>query len=55
MRLSETLQLLRTARPPAPYGAWTLARCYSIEDVAKRVRANGSGRPVICPSPRQLV
>ncbi|MBO0804671.1 MAG: alpha-hydroxy-acid oxidizing protein [Nocardiopsaceae bacterium] len=26
------------ARPPAPYGARTLARCYSIEDVARRAR-----------------
>lgn len=38
MRLSETLSLLRVARPPAPHGAWTLARCYSIEDVAKVAR-----------------
>jgi L-lactate dehydrogenase (cytochrome) len=36
--LPETLPLLRVARPPAPYGAWTLARCYSIDDVAKRAR-----------------
>lgn len=38
MRLRETLPLLRVARPPAPYGAQTLARCTSIEDVAKRAR-----------------
>jgi L-lactate dehydrogenase (cytochrome) len=38
MRLSETLSLLRVARPPAPYGAKRLARCYSIEDVAKVAR-----------------
>lgn len=38
MRPSEILSLLRVARPPAPYGAWTLARCYSIEDVARRAR-----------------
>jgi L-lactate dehydrogenase (cytochrome) len=38
MRLTETLSLLRLARPPAPHGAWTLARCYSIEDVAKVAR-----------------
>jgi|tagenome__1003787_1003787.scaffolds.fasta_scaffold20886645_2 L-lactate dehydrogenase (cytochrome) len=38
MRLSETLHLLRPARPPAPYGAQTLARCYSIEDVARQAR-----------------
>jgi L-lactate dehydrogenase (cytochrome) len=30
--------LLRIARPPAPYGARTLARCYSIEDVARKAR-----------------
>lgn len=38
MRLRETLPLLRVARPPAPYGADTLARCYSIEDVARKAR-----------------
>src|SRR6185437_15592818 len=38
MRLSETLHLLRPARPPAPYGAQTLARCYSVEDVARQAR-----------------
>ena len=38
MRLYEIAHLLRVARPPAPYGARTLARCYSIEDVAKRAR-----------------
>jgi L-lactate dehydrogenase (cytochrome) len=38
MKLSETLSLLRVARPPAPYGATTLARCYSIEDVARKAR-----------------
>jgi L-lactate dehydrogenase (cytochrome) len=38
MRLSEILHLLRVARPPAPYGAQTLARCYSIEDVARQAR-----------------
>ena len=38
MRLGQTLPLLRVARPPAPYGARTLARCYSIEDVARRAR-----------------
>ena len=38
MRPSEMLSLLRVARPPAPYGAWTLARCYSVEDVAKMAR-----------------
>src|SRR5436305_7611849 len=37
-RLSETLPLLRVARPPAPYGARSLARCYSIEDVARKAR-----------------
>ncbi len=38
MRLRETLPLLRVARPPAPYGAHTLARCYSVEDVARKAR-----------------
>src|SRR5579884_2992186 len=38
MRLTETLPLLRVARPPAPYGAHRLARCYSIEDVAAKAR-----------------
>ncbi|MBO0771347.1 MAG: alpha-hydroxy-acid oxidizing protein [Actinobacteria bacterium] len=38
MRLGQTLPLLRVARPPAPYGARSLARCYSIEDVARRAR-----------------
>jgi L-lactate dehydrogenase (cytochrome) len=38
MRLSEMRRLVRVARPPAPYGAWTMARCYSIEDVANRAR-----------------
>lgn len=30
--------LLRVARPPAPYGARRLARCYSVEDVARKAR-----------------
>jgi L-lactate dehydrogenase (cytochrome) len=38
MRIPEILSLLRPARPPAPYGARSLARCYSIEDVAKVAR-----------------
>jgi L-lactate dehydrogenase (cytochrome) len=38
MRLPEILSLVRVARPPAPYGARTLARCYSIEDVARQAR-----------------
>jgi L-lactate dehydrogenase (cytochrome) len=29
---------MRVARPPAPYGARNLARCYSIEDVARKAR-----------------
>ena len=37
-RLSGTLPLLRVARPPAPYGARSLARCFSIEDVARKAR-----------------
>ena len=38
MQLRETLPLLRVARPPAPYGARRLARCHSIEDVARQAR-----------------
>jgi L-lactate dehydrogenase (cytochrome) len=38
MRLRETLPLLRLSRPPAPHGAHRLARCYSIEDVARKAR-----------------
>jgi L-lactate dehydrogenase (cytochrome) len=38
MNLRETLPLLRVARPAAPYGARALARCYSIEDVARVAR-----------------
>ena len=38
MRLPEIAHMLRVTRPPAPYGAWTLARCYSIEDVARQAR-----------------
>lgn len=38
MRIAELLPLLRVARPEAPYGAQTLARTYSIEDVAKKAR-----------------
>jgi L-lactate dehydrogenase (cytochrome) len=38
MRPSEILSLLRVARPPAPHGAQTLARCYSVEDMARKAR-----------------
>lgn len=38
MKLSEAVRLLRVKRPPAPYGAQTLARCYSIDDVARVAR-----------------
>jgi len=38
MKISEMFHLMRVARPPSPYGAWTLARCYSIEDVARKAR-----------------
>ena len=38
MNLRETLPLLRVARPAAAHGARTLARCYSIEDVARKAR-----------------
>jgi L-lactate dehydrogenase (cytochrome) len=34
----ETLRLLRVARPPAPYGARSLARCVSVGDVARKAR-----------------
>ncbi|MGH2859827.1 MAG: alpha-hydroxy acid oxidase [Solirubrobacteraceae bacterium] len=38
MNLSETLPLLRVARPPTVPGARGLARCLCIEDVARRAR-----------------
>jgi L-lactate dehydrogenase (cytochrome) len=38
MNLSEMRRLLRVTRPPAPHGAQTLARCYSIDDVARKAR-----------------
>ncbi|MGH2875604.1 MAG: alpha-hydroxy acid oxidase, partial [Solirubrobacteraceae bacterium] len=38
MDLAETLPLLRVARPTTVAGARTLARCFSIEDVARRAR-----------------
>ena len=38
MKLPEILSLLRVARPPAPYGVRGLARCYSVEDVARKAR-----------------
>ena len=38
MRLPEIAHLLQVSRPPAPHGARTLARCYSIEDVARKAR-----------------
>ena len=38
MNLSEMGRLLRVRRPPSPHGARTLARCYSIEDVARKAR-----------------
>ncbi|MGE5137805.1 MAG: alpha-hydroxy acid oxidase, partial [Gemmatimonadota bacterium] len=38
MELPEMRRLLRVSRPPAPYGARRLARCYSIEDVARKAR-----------------
>ncbi|HUN77583.1 MAG TPA: alpha-hydroxy acid oxidase [Solirubrobacteraceae bacterium] len=37
-RLRETLPLLRVARPGTPPGAGSLARCRSIEDVARKAR-----------------
>jgi L-lactate dehydrogenase (cytochrome) len=38
MTPGEILSLLRVAKPPAPYGARKLARCYSIGDVARVAR-----------------
>src|SRR5919198_5741406 len=38
MRLREIPQLIRVARPPAPYGVRALDRCYSIEDLAHLAR-----------------
>jgi L-lactate dehydrogenase (cytochrome) len=38
MKISEALQLLRIKRPTPPYGAFALARCYSIDDVARVAR-----------------
>ena len=38
MELAVTLPPLRASRPPAPYGARNLARCGSIEDVARKTR-----------------
>jgi L-lactate dehydrogenase (cytochrome) len=38
MTPGEVLSLLQVAKPPAPYGARRLARCYSIEDVARVAR-----------------
>jgi L-lactate dehydrogenase (cytochrome) len=38
MRPSEIFHLLRVARPPSPYGAYRLARCDTIEDVARVAR-----------------
>src|SRR5437764_4474103 len=39
MRLAEIRSLVRVARPPAPYGVRRLARCYSIDDLARLARA----------------
>jgi len=38
MKPSEIFHLVRVARPPAPYGARRLARCVTIEDVARVAR-----------------
>src|SRR5919198_4645252 len=38
MRLREIPQLIRVARPPAPYGVRALDRCSSIEDLARLAR-----------------
>ena len=38
MKLREMPKLMRVARPPAPYGTRSLARCVSIEDLARLAR-----------------
>lgn len=38
MRLHDIRSLVRAGRPPAPYGASRLARCHSIEDLARVAR-----------------
>lgn len=38
MKPSEIVRLLRLARPPAPYGARSLARTFSVDDVAAAAR-----------------
>ncbi len=38
MKLREMPSLVRVARPPAPYGVRSLARCVSIEDLARLAR-----------------
>jgi L-lactate dehydrogenase (cytochrome) len=38
MKAREIPSLMRVARPPAPYGVQALARCYSIEDLARLAR-----------------
>jgi L-lactate dehydrogenase (cytochrome) len=38
VRLSEIPGLVRVARPPAPYGVRSLARCFSIDDLGRLAR-----------------
>jgi L-lactate dehydrogenase (cytochrome) len=38
VKLADAAELLRPASPPAPYGVRRLARCYSIEDLARLAR-----------------
>ena len=38
MRPAEIWQLVHVARPPAPYGVRALARCFSIDDLARLAR-----------------
>jgi L-lactate dehydrogenase (cytochrome) len=38
MKLREIPELVRVARPPAPYGVRALARCFSIDDLARLAR-----------------
>src|SRR5205807_1485166 len=39
VKLRDIRALVRVRRPPAPYGVRRLARCYSIDDLARLARA----------------
>jgi L-lactate dehydrogenase (cytochrome) len=43
MKPREIPSLMRVARPPAPYGVQALARCCSIDDLARLARARAAG------------